>query len=828
MKKRSFLFLSLLSLLLLAFSCGVSAEIADGGICGENVSWTLTDDGTLTVSGEGAMDQFVNVESCPWYHERESVERVVVEAGVTSVGSFAFSGCTALSGIDLANTVRSIGDDAFKDCARLTAVSLPSGLTSLGNGAFYNCSGLTSLTIPAGVTTLGDFVFSGCSGLRALTLPDSVREIGDCAFLYCNLLNSVALSANNPYFSLDAYGMLFDENRTKLVQCFDREITAYTLPATVKTIGGGAFAHCGALRDITVPAAVTEIGPYAFYQCGALPEFTIPAGVTFIGDCAFNGCYGLTDITVPEGVTAIGEGAFTGCSALTSVSLPNTLKTIGEAAFSSCSALTELTIPDSVTEIGWYAFNYCGSLTELTIPAAVTALGERVFIGCSELRDIHVAEDNPALLSEDGVLFNKDQTALIFCPIKKSGAYTLPASVEAINEYAFESCVDLSEVTLSPALTFIGEGAFYNCSGLTKADMGENVDYIGEYAFSGCTALKSVDLPRSLAVIEAYAFYNCAALKDIAIPGEVGFIGECAFNGCKSLTAVTIPSAVRKIENNVFSGCTALSDVTVAEGVEEIGLYAFFGCAALKSVSLPQSVTSVGDSAFSHCTALTAAVVPNAETTFAEYVFYDCPDLILYGRKDSAAEDYAAEQNIDFVGLFDDVTDGKAFYFAPVYWAYLHEPQITKGTSETRFSPSAACSRGQVVTFLWRAEGEPEPRTTKNPFKDVKATDYFYKAVLWAAENGVTSGTSATTFSPNQTCTRGQVVSFLHRVEGEPAPSSQGNPFKDVKATDYFYKAVLWAAESGVTSGTSANTFSPSANCTRGQVVTFLYRDLAE
>jgi hypothetical protein len=129
-----------------------------------------------------------------------------------------------------------------------------------------------------------------------------------------------------------------------------------------------------------------------------------------------------------------------------------------------------------------------------------------------------------------------------------------------------------------------------------------------------------------------------------------------------------------------------------------------------------------------------------------------------------------------------------------------------------------------VVTFLWRTAGAPEPSSDTNPFKDVKKSKFYYKAVLWAAENHITEGTSATAFSPEAGCTRGQVVTFLWRFSGSPAPKTETNPFTDVKKGKFFYNAVLWAAENEVTAGTTPTTFSPEDTCTRGQIVTFLYR----
>ena len=170
---------------------------------------------------------------------------------------------------------------------------------------------------------------------------------------------------------------------------------------------------------------------------------------------------------------------------------------------------------------------------------------------------------------------------------------------------------------------------------------------------------------------------------------------------------------------------------------------------------------------------------------------------------------------------FRDVSDD-AYYFDAVKWAVANG--ITNGTSATTFSPDEGCTRAQAVTFLWRVAGQPAPAEHKNPFADVKEGTYYYDAVLWAAEKGITIGTSDTTFSPDDTCTRAQIVTFLWRREGKAAPTSANNPFADVKLSAYYGNAVLWAIEKVITNGTSDTTFSPDDTCTRAQIVTFLYR----
>ena len=169
---------------------------------------------------------------------------------------------------------------------------------------------------------------------------------------------------------------------------------------------------------------------------------------------------------------------------------------------------------------------------------------------------------------------------------------------------------------------------------------------------------------------------------------------------------------------------------------------------------------------------------------------------------------------------FVDVAEENYFYEA-VLWAVANE--ITGGLDATHFGPNNACTRGQVVTFLWRANGSPAPKSTSHPFTDISADKFYYEAVLWAVENGITSGLNATTFGPNNACTRGQIATFLWRANGSPEPQSSNNPFSDVNAGP-FYKAILWAVEEGVTGGYSDGTFRPNNVCTRGNIVTFLFR----
>ena len=174
--------------------------------------------------------------------------------------------------------------------------------------------------------------------------------------------------------------------------------------------------------------------------------------------------------------------------------------------------------------------------------------------------------------------------------------------------------------------------------------------------------------------------------------------------------------------------------------------------------------------------------------------------------------------------LFRDVLDSGRFYYEPVYWAFRANPRITNGADATHFEPGKPCTRAHVVTFLWRAAGCPAPGSTKTGFRDLKSGAFYEKAVAWAVENGITNGVSKTKFDPDAPCTRAQIVTFLWRFKGSVKPESAATSFEDLKPGAYYAKAVAWAVENRVTNGLSKTAFAPDETCTRGQAVTFLFR----
>ena len=341
-------------------------------------------------------------------------------------------------------------------------------------------------------------------------------------------------------------------------------------------------------------------------------------------------------------------------------------------------------------------------------------------------------------------------------------------------------------------------------------------------------------------------FDECTSLTTVSINTKKA---KRWLDDASPLQSLTFGSSVEIIDANSFSNYPLLTSIRMNEGLQIIGQYAFSNtenCPGVTELTIPSSVKGIGEAAFAGFVNLKnvtifskdASIVNGAlgmaweEIGDGQYRSYPVEGFTITGYRGSTAEAYAKRNGFAFIPLdpvspFTDVEPGK-YYYDAVLWAISQDPPVTNGTDDTHFSPNKTCTRGQVVTFLWNAMGQPAPDPNDNPFVDVKPGKYYTDAVLWAYQTGATTGTDATHFSPGKDCTRGQVVTFLWNAMGKPEPETTDNPFTDVKEGKFYYKAVLWAVENGVTNGTSDTTFSPNKTCTRGQVVTFLYNDLAK
>ena len=297
MKKRLLSFvLVVLMIALLLPATALAADIVDSGTCGaegdgSNLTWTLDSDGVLTISGSGDMHGY-GPSGAPWHGRVKSaviaegvtsigdvafsfctsLASVTIPDSVTSIGRHAFQYCTSLTSVTIPNGVTSIGDSAFSYCASLTSVTIPDSVTSIGWSAFAGCTSLTSVTIPDSVTSIGSLAFSGCTSLTSVTVPDSVTSIGDAAFASCTSLTGIWVAEGSSHYASDASGVLFNKDKTTLVQCPGAFSGSYAIPDSVTSIGHCAFEDCASLTSVTIPDSVTSIGHYAFEGCRSLTD----------------------------------------------------------------------------------------------------------------------------------------------------------------------------------------------------------------------------------------------------------------------------------------------------------------------------------------------------------------------------------------------------------------------------------------------------------------------------------------------------------------------------------------------------------------------------
>ena len=455
-----------------------------------SVMATLSNDGTLTISGNGEMKDWEKSYVVAWDSNRENIKNVIINNGVTSIGNYTFS-----------------------DCRSLTNITIPNSVTSIGVDAFYYCTSLTNITIPNSVTSIGGKAFVFCRSLTSITISDSVTSIGGDAFGSCESLTSINVDSNNEKYMSDN-GVLYTKDKKILIQYpSKKEGTEYLILQGVESIGESAFNECTGLTNITIPDSVTSIGNFAFCECTSLTRIIIPDSVTSIGNFAFSYCTSLTSITISNSVTSIGKYAFKYCSNLTSITIPSSVISIREYAFECCSNLTSITIPNSVTSIENFAFSYCTSLTSITIPNSVTSIGYGAFHCCTSLTSINVDSNNEKYMSDNGVLYTKDKKTLIQYPSKKEGTeYLILQGVESIGDYAFEGCENLINITIPDSVTSI-MGAFKGCSSLINITIPNSVTSIGGSAFECCSSLTSITIPDSVTSIGDYTFYKCDSLS---------------------------------------------------------------------------------------------------------------------------------------------------------------------------------------------------------------------------------------------------------------------------------------------------------------------------
>lgn len=396
-------------------------------------------------------------------------------------------------------------------------------------------------------------------------------------------------------------------------------------------------------------------------------DFLIPGTiegypVTKIADSAFMGCREIKSISIPDSVIEIGMGAFADCEGLETVVISDGVAKICDSTFQGCTGLKNVTIGSNVTEIGFSAFHYCTALENIVIPAGVESIGVEAFSLCFNLKSIEVDENNKYFSSsKDGVLFNKDKTAIIFYPIGNSRTeYSIPDSVESIEFAAFYFASNLEKITIPDSVENIGGGAFAGCYRLEEIIIPDSVtSTIGEQTFVQCINLKTVIIGNGVTGIEENAFLDCPVIENVTIGENVKFIGKKAFwsnfgNIC--LESITIPKSVEIVDAEAFFCCNALKKINIYNPEMLIAEDSFYMVGVLDWDRYSSLVTEIYSSALIDQEQNTDELLAELLTLVYQIPDDELKDAVIYGYTGSTAEIYANENNMMFKELGEKIT----------------------------------------------------------------------------------------------------------------------------------------------------------------------------
>ena len=565
--------------------------------------------------------------------------------------------------------VTSIADSAFRNKS-ITSVVFGQYVESIGNYAFYSCQSLNKLDFSkSSVKTIGDYAFTVCESLKSIEFPDSLESIGYGAFsAYTN-------GYRGSYVGSSLKSVKFGSG--------------------LKSIADYAFYENSALNTVKFTGvALTSIGYQSFYNT-AITELDLSGADASIGTYAFYRCNSLETVKL-SGVKTIGQNAFDNCRKLTSVELSENLTIIESGAFESCVALKNIEIPDSVTTIGDNSFKDCTELETVTIGKGCTSVTASAFTEDFNLVKFNVSEDNENYTSVDGVLYNKEKTAVVCYPKSLSGEYVIPDTVTSIEKAAFENCNKLTKITIGSGVETVNpyafnqcnllatvvfkdsntankkicERAFYYCGSLTEVDFGNAVTSIGDYAFTVCSKIKSLEFPDSLTSIGQFAFspytdgtggtYKESNLESVKFGTGLKTIGNYAFYDDRKISKLEFTDKLTSIGSYAFYNCGNLQSIAIPDNVTKIDNNTFENCSSLKSVSIGKSCTTISATAFNNATALEKITVS------ADNEKYSSVDGALLNKEKTSIILYPKSKSGEFV-IPDTVTSiaDRAFSSCP-------------------------------------------------------------------------------------------------------------------------------------------------------------------
>lgn len=706
----------------------VRAEVYEIGtpVASDVIAIMYADD-TMVVKGKGKMqdwkwDYDSQTAITPWYNSpyRQSITSCIIQDGVTNIGDCMLYAFTNLESVSMPNSVTSIGSRSFESSA-LKRVVIPDSVQSVGYESFKYCSSLTDVTIGKGLTALSRSMFAFCTNLESIVIPDNILSIGPpdyvCTsngdwgstgdtFYYCEKLSNITFSENTycigkgafygtawygsqpdgiVYAGKVAYAVKGDLGRANddgtltfrddtlgiAANAFYEQhfFSDVILSDNIKYIGDKAFYDTYKIKSIVFGNNLKVIGKEAFYYAFTYSsnsvDIVIPDGIEIIGDFAFLYNDSIKTVTIGKGDTLfgcrafadrdsfesvimgdgakqfIGEDVFSNNDHLTYVRLGEGTKNIGSWMFSGCDNLKSLSLPDSIERFDSYAFYYCHlDASTFKFPKSLKTIGSSALEGI-ELTTVSLSA-NVEFIGESAFhnstlkTINVDSNNANYCVVDN-----VLYNKDCTTLLLYPGASDLSEYVVPSGVSTINRYAF-NRANLKSVKISDSVKTIGYSAFSNCSNLSNVIFGTGLKTIEGNAFDDCDSLLSITLPDSLEVIDYRIFPRCSNLSTVILPNSLKSI-GTAFQKCDGLVSINIPDSIELIEDYAFEDCNSLKDVILPNSIKSIGDGAFENCKSLESIVIPDSVESIRHAVFYGCDSLknVSIGSNVKTIEDMA-------------------------------------------------------------------------------------------------------------------------------------------------------------------------------------------
>ena len=714
-----------------------------------------------------------------------------VSTGVLSGKTLTISGTGAMPDFDFPNgnlapwwnyealgMLTSFG--TFKLEGELKKVVIKDGVTNVGNYALFFLPAATQVTLPDSVTRIGRYGIAMCSKLTGMSIPKGVTEIGD--------------------FGLAGDGL-----------------TAVTLPDGLQSLGRGAFDTCTSLTNTTLPAAITAVPGKCFADCTKLLNVKYAGTVTAIGDLAFESCKALTAAPIPETVTTIDKAAFTGCTALTDVTIPAGVTAIPDSCFRGCTALADMKLPGTVTSVGHNAFTGCTALKDVRCYGAAPAVQPAGAAEHSFEPAIVTIHYNPAMnwtLEADGTWQGYKVSSKGAC--LHTGYDTTENTVPATCGEAGRVdtiCSNCGEVISTKEIPATGAHTWDN--GTVTTEPTETTPGVRTYTCTICGATRTETIPATgehtfvftkniapTCTTEGYDLYTCSGCGATEKRNPKPALGHKWDSGTVTTEPTETTPGVRTYT------CTVCGE-TRTETIPATGAHTHVWDNGTVTIAPTETTPGVRTYTCTVCGQTKNEIIP---ATGGSSVCPGGPNCPSYGFSDVAGPSDWSHEGID----------------------YCVRRSLMVGTGVGTFSPGMNCSRAQIVQILYNLSGDKTDYSRYYlPFTDVAPGAWYYDAVAWAYFNNVVSGTSATTFAPNDVITREQMAVILYGYTAEFAPEFTGNAaslntFPDAgSVANWAYAAMSWAVGNGLISGMGSGGVSylaPQGSATRAQASAIIMR----